>query len=111
MSWVGSAVKRVEDPALLQGKGQFVDDIHLPNMVEAAILRSPYAHARIGTIDATALKKSKASRIEVVLAPVGSIPETLVGLMAKSGAEKDGLIMFALMGAEAKPKKKEGQGK
>lgn len=53
MSWVGSAVKRVEDPALLQGKGQFVDDIHLPNMVEATILRSPYAHARIGTIDAT----------------------------------------------------------
>ena len=31
---------------------QFVDDIHLPNMVEAAVLRSPYAHARISGIDA-----------------------------------------------------------
>ena len=52
MSWVGSSVKRVEDPALLRGEGQFVDDIHLPGMAEAAILRSPYAHARIGAIDA-----------------------------------------------------------
>ena len=54
MSWVGSAVRRVEDPTLLTGRGQFVDDIRLPNMLHAAVLRSPYAHARIGAIDTSA---------------------------------------------------------
>ena len=50
-SWVGTSVKRVEDPALLSGAGQFVDDIHLPEMVHAAFVRSPHAHARIRAID------------------------------------------------------------
>ncbi|MED5360524.1 MAG: hypothetical protein VYD85_19205, partial [Pseudomonadota bacterium] len=48
---VGQRVKRVEDPDLLSGRGQFVDDLHLPNMVHAAFLRSPFAHARITAID------------------------------------------------------------
>lgn len=54
MSWVGSKVTRVEDPALLRGEGRFVDDIHLPGMLQAAFVRSSYAHARIGGIDAAA---------------------------------------------------------
>ena len=48
---VGQRVKRLEDPDLLSGRGQFVDDLHLPNMVHAAFLRSPFAHARITAID------------------------------------------------------------
>src|SRR6185436_17840587 len=47
----GAAVPRKEDPALLRGEGQFVDDIHLPGMLHAAFVRSPHAHARIGGID------------------------------------------------------------
>lgn len=54
MSWVGSRVTRVEDPALLKGEGRFVDDIHLPGMLQAAVVRSPFAHARIAGIDAAA---------------------------------------------------------
>lgn len=54
MSWVGSRVTRVEDPALLKGEGRFVDDIHLPGMLQAAVVRSPFAHARIAGIDASA---------------------------------------------------------
>jgi len=54
MSWVGSSVPRVEDPDLLTGQGQFIDDLHLPNMLHAAVVRSPYAHARIGKIDCSA---------------------------------------------------------
>ena len=50
----GASVKRKEDPALLRGAGQFIDDIHLPDMLHAAFVRSPYAHARIGKIDKTA---------------------------------------------------------
>lgn len=54
MSWVGSSVPRVEDPALLSGRGQFIDDYHLPGILHAAVVRSPYAHAKVGPIDASA---------------------------------------------------------
>ena len=45
--WIGKSVKRIEDPRLLRGKGRFIDDLKLPRMAHAAILRSPRAHARI----------------------------------------------------------------
>ena len=51
---VGSPVLRLEDPALLKGKGRFVDDISLPGMLHAAFVRSPHAHALIRRIDTTA---------------------------------------------------------
>jgi len=54
MSWVGSNVPRVEDAALLTGAGRFIDDMHLPDMLQAAMVRSPYAHARITGIDVSA---------------------------------------------------------
>jgi carbon-monoxide dehydrogenase large subunit len=47
---VGRPVKRVEDPRLIQGKAAYVDDLRLPGMLHAAILRSPHAHARISAI-------------------------------------------------------------
>jgi carbon-monoxide dehydrogenase large subunit len=47
----GAAVRRREDPRLITGHGLFVDDIRLPGMLYAAILRSPHAHARIRRID------------------------------------------------------------
>src|SRR5215472_1437642 len=51
--WFGASVKRKEDPALLTGRGRFVDDIHLPGTLEVAVLRSPHAHAAIRGIDMT----------------------------------------------------------
>lgn len=45
---------RKEDPRLIRGKGNFVDDIQLPGMLHMAILRSPYAHAKINGIDVSA---------------------------------------------------------
>ena len=47
----GAAIARKEDPALLRGRGCYVDDIHLPGMLEAAFVRSPFPHARIARID------------------------------------------------------------
>lgn len=47
----GAKIKRLEDPALLTGRGQFTDDLHLPDMLHAAFARSPYAHARIRGVD------------------------------------------------------------
>lgn len=56
MKHFGARTQRLEDPALLTGRGRFVDDIHLPGMLHAAFLRSPFAHARIGAIDAAAAR-------------------------------------------------------
>ncbi|MFO7291751.1 MAG: molybdopterin cofactor-binding domain-containing protein [Actinomycetes bacterium] len=53
-SVLGGAVRRREDPALVQGRGRYVDDIKLPGMLHAAFVRSPYARARITSIDASA---------------------------------------------------------
>jgi aerobic carbon-monoxide dehydrogenase large subunit len=47
----GAPIKRREDPRLLSGQGRYVDDIDLPGMLHAAVLRSPHAHARIRAID------------------------------------------------------------
>ncbi|HEY2981265.1 MAG TPA: xanthine dehydrogenase family protein molybdopterin-binding subunit [Anaerolineales bacterium] len=47
----GQRIKRNEDPRLLTGQALFVDDVDLPDMLHAAFVRSPYAHARILGID------------------------------------------------------------
>ena len=47
MSLVGRSVPRLEDEPLLRGKGRFIDDLHLPGMLEAAFVRSPHAHALV----------------------------------------------------------------
>jgi carbon-monoxide dehydrogenase large subunit len=52
----GARVARVEDPALLSGRGRFVDDVKLPGMLYACFVRSPHAHARIEGIDASAAR-------------------------------------------------------
>ncbi len=51
---MGHRMKRKEDPRFIQGKGRYVDDFKLPGMVYMDIVRSPYAHARIKDIDASA---------------------------------------------------------
>src|SRR3990172_3331906 len=49
----GERITRNEDPRLLTGQALFTDDVDLPNMAHVAFLRSPYAHARIKSIDVT----------------------------------------------------------
>jgi carbon-monoxide dehydrogenase large subunit len=49
--YFGERIKRNEDPRLLTGQGLYVDDVDLPNMLHVAFVRSPYAHARINSID------------------------------------------------------------
>ena len=47
----GSGIRRREDPRLITGTATYTDDLTLPRMVHAAMLRSPHAHARIRSID------------------------------------------------------------
>src|ERR687885_1172226 len=63
--WLGRSVKRKEDDRFIQGRGNYVDDIRLPGMLHMAILRSPFAHARINSIDV-----SKAQALPGVVAVV-----------------------------------------
>jgi aerobic carbon-monoxide dehydrogenase large subunit len=48
----GARVTRLEDPALLSGRGRFVDDVKVPGVLHACFVRSPYAHARVLGVDA-----------------------------------------------------------
>jgi aerobic carbon-monoxide dehydrogenase large subunit len=52
----GSGIKRREDPRLLTGTAKYTDDIALPRLVHAVVLRSPHAHARITRVDTTRAK-------------------------------------------------------
>jgi aerobic carbon-monoxide dehydrogenase large subunit len=54
MTYVGQALKRKEDPRMITGRARYVDDIVLPGMLHAAIVRSPEAHATITSIDTSA---------------------------------------------------------
>ena len=52
------AVRRREDPRLITGAGEFVDDLRVDGCLHAAMLRSPHAHARIRAIDASAARRA-----------------------------------------------------
>ena len=53
----GSGIRRREDPRLLMGRGTYTDDVKLAGLTYAAIVRSPYAHARIKSIDTSAARE------------------------------------------------------
>ena len=53
-STFGSGIRRREDPRLITGAATYTDDIVVPGMLHAAMLRSPYAHAKISGIDTSA---------------------------------------------------------
>ena len=58
--WVGLSIERVEDAALLTGRGRFIDDIGTrPGTFHAAVLRSPHAHADIISIDAAVARSAE----------------------------------------------------
>ena len=61
MAYIGQRVLRKEDYHILMGRSRYVADMKLPGMLYAKVLRSPFAHARIKSID-----KSAAERLEVV---------------------------------------------
>src|SRR5438270_444083 len=56
--WVGQPLQRKEEMRLVRGKGKFVDDIQLRDMLYLQFVRSPYAHAEIKNVDTSAAEKS-----------------------------------------------------
>jgi aerobic carbon-monoxide dehydrogenase large subunit len=66
----GQPVRRIEDPALLTGQGRYADDIHFPDMLQAAFVRSPMSHAHIKSIDATAARAQPGVRAVLTMADI-----------------------------------------
>ena len=62
---IGHSVRRKEDARFIRGRGNYIDDIHLPGMLFMSILRSPYAHATINGVDT-----SRAAAVPGVIAVV-----------------------------------------
>jgi len=55
--WVGKSIRRVEDPKLLAGRGGYIDDMDLPGMLHATLVLSPFAHAKIKSVDVEAARR------------------------------------------------------
>src|SRR5262249_9391282 len=79
--YVGQPLKRLEDPKLITGAGQYVEDLKLPGLTYLAFLRSPHAHARATSIKTDAARKAPGV-IRVVtakdLGPLRSTPYMVV---------------------------------
>ncbi len=82
LRWIGKEVTRLEDPELVTGRMEFIDNASVPNMIHAAILRSPHAHAKILSIDTSAAEKLPGvsavitgKEIEPITQPQGGFPE------------------------------------
>jgi carbon-monoxide dehydrogenase large subunit len=69
---IGLSVKRREDRRLLTGRGRFVDDLRLPRLLHAAIVRSPHAHARVVDVDA---RRARAHPGVVAVLTIADLPE------------------------------------
>jgi carbon-monoxide dehydrogenase large subunit len=91
---IGQAVKRFEDPRLVQGGGRFHGDVNLPGQAHAVVVRSVHAHARILSIDRAAACRAPGvlavfTGDDLVQAGLGSTRTTL------ARTRPDGSPMFA----------------
>ena len=100
---VGTRIKRREDPRLITGQATYVDDIKIPGMLHMAVLRSPYGHARINSINTEAARnypgvkavytaadlKGAVGNIAIAV-PLGKIAEG----MGVRGALAEGKVRF-----------------
>ena len=65
--YIGTSVRSKEAPRHVTGRGRYVDDLTLPRMLHACILRSPYAHARVARVDGG--RAAERSGVKAVLTP------------------------------------------
>ncbi|HEY8414472.1 MAG TPA: xanthine dehydrogenase family protein molybdopterin-binding subunit [Thermaerobacter sp.] len=83
MTYLGARVARVEDTRLVRGRGRYVADIRPPGTLEAVIVRSPHAHARISSLDVSAARSLPG--VEAVLT-AGDLPPGLAPIPLRLGA-------------------------
>ncbi|HMK81680.1 MAG TPA: xanthine dehydrogenase family protein molybdopterin-binding subunit [Xanthobacteraceae bacterium] len=77
--WVGQSIERVEDAALLTGRGRYIDDVAVaPATLHAAVLRSPHPHARIRSIEVGAARAAKGVAAVITAAEVTALGAPLL---------------------------------
>jgi carbon-monoxide dehydrogenase large subunit len=77
MSEHAGVVRRREDPRLITGAGEFVDDLRVPGCLHAAMLRTPHAHARIRGIDVAAARRAPGVVGVYVAADLGAVGDPM----------------------------------
>src|SRR3954462_5927894 len=78
-TWVGQSIERVEDAALLTGRGRYIDDIGVPpGTLHAAVLPSPHPHAVIRAIDVTAAQAARGVSAVITAAEVTALGSPLL---------------------------------
>jgi carbon-monoxide dehydrogenase large subunit len=75
--FVGARLRRSEDPRFLTGRGSYVDDLAMTALVQAAFVRSPYAHARITRIDTAAARRAPGVLLVLTAADLAADVPTL----------------------------------
>ena len=73
-SILGNHVRRVEDPELLTGRSTYVDDLRVPGTAHAVFVRSPFAHARVVSIDTSDAEGAPGVLAVHTAATLGSVP-------------------------------------
>lgn len=85
---VGQPLKRKEDPRLLMGRSKYVDDLKLPFMLYASVLRSNYAHARIKKIEISRALESEGVKLVYTSQDISKkIKNVLSSMETKDGVE------------------------
>ena len=96
LSGLGTSRKRVEDARFTQGKGNYVDDIKLPGMLFGDFVRSPYAHARVKSINTE--KAMAVPGVHAVLTAADLEPLSLHWMPTLAGDKQmvlaDGKVLF-----------------
>jgi carbon-monoxide dehydrogenase large subunit len=77
---IGARIPRLEARRLAAGRGRYIDDIVLPRMLHAAFVRSPYAHARLVSIDTRAARKSPGVAAVLTATELNPMCEPFVGV-------------------------------
>ena len=77
---VGQPVRRMEDERFLTGRGRFVDDLQPEGLLHGFVLRSPYAHARIGSLDAAPARELPGVRLVLTAAQLAGSGLSVVPL-------------------------------
>ncbi len=75
----GQSVKRIEDPRLITGAGQYLEDLDIADLAYVALLRSPHAHANVRSIDTTAASQLNGVLAVVTAADLGDVGDVPVG--------------------------------
>ena len=90
---MGRPLKRKEDPKILTGRTRYVDDIRLPGMLHAAVLRSSYAHAMITNIDISRALQMPSTKLVLLARDIPRNVKPLSTFEADDGSEIDRPIL------------------